>query len=133
MFSRTCEGRLAPTIAASAGQLQLNVMEPVIAFSLFLSINAMENAVNSLRAHCVEGIRANAERTRDMVLNSLGIVKLHLMAEDARWQASPVVWVASGDAEQVSAVEAYLSRAGSSASIQRSRNARAAKSLMRCE
>jgi aspartate ammonia-lyase len=64
------------TLAASAGQLQLNVMEPVIAFSLFLSINAMENAVNSLRAHCVEGIQANAERTRDMVLNSLGIVTL---------------------------------------------------------
>src|SRR6187401_392066 len=49
-------------------------MEPVIAFSLFLSINAMENAVNSLRVHCVDGITANAERTRDMVLNSLGIV-----------------------------------------------------------
>jgi aspartate ammonia-lyase len=64
------------TLAASAGQLQLNVMEPVIAFSLFLSINAMENAVNSLRTHCVEGITANAERTRDMVLNSLGIVTL---------------------------------------------------------
>jgi aspartate ammonia-lyase len=64
------------TLAASAGQLQLNVMEPVIAFSLFLSINAMENAVNSLRANCVEGITANAERTRDMVLNSLGIVTL---------------------------------------------------------
>ena len=36
----------------------------------------MERAVNSLRAHCVEGITANAERTRDMVLNSLGIVTL---------------------------------------------------------
>ncbi len=64
------------TLAASAGQLQLNVMEPVIAFSLFLSINAMENAVNSLRSNCVEGIKANAERTRDMVLNSLSIVTL---------------------------------------------------------
>ncbi|MGH8664663.1 MAG: aspartate ammonia-lyase, partial [Burkholderiales bacterium] len=64
------------TLAASAGQLQLNVMEPVIAFSLFLSINAMENAVNNLRANCIEGITANAERTRDMVLNSLGIVTL---------------------------------------------------------
>jgi aspartate ammonia-lyase len=64
------------TLAASAGQLQLNVMEPVIAFSLFLSINAMENAVDSLRVNCVEGMTANAERTRDMVLNSLGIVTL---------------------------------------------------------
>ena len=64
------------TLAASAGQLQLNVMEPVITFALFGSIAAMERAVNSLRAHCVEGITANHERTRDMVLNSLGVVTL---------------------------------------------------------
>ena len=64
------------TLAASAGQLQLNVMEPVITFALFASIATMERAVNSLRLHCVEGITANAERTRDMVLNSLGIVTL---------------------------------------------------------
>ncbi|MBV9890511.1 MAG: aspartate ammonia-lyase [Rhizobacter sp.] len=65
---------LTVTLAASAGQLQLNVMEPVITFALFTSISTMENAVNSLRAHCVVGITANEERTRDMVLNSLGIV-----------------------------------------------------------
>src|ERR1700754_4115532 len=64
------------TLAASAGQLQLNVMEPVISFALFASIATMERAVNSLRVHCVEGITANAERTREMVLNSLGIVTL---------------------------------------------------------
>ena len=64
------------TLAASAGQLQLNVMEPVIAYALFTSIRAMENAVNSLRENCIEGMTANAERTRDMVLNSLGIVTL---------------------------------------------------------
>jgi len=34
----------------------------------------MENAVNSLRTNCVVGITANDERTRDMVLNSLGII-----------------------------------------------------------
>jgi len=65
---------LTVTLAASAGQLQLNVMEPVITFALFSSISTMENAVNSLRENCVVGITANAERTRDMVLNSLGIV-----------------------------------------------------------
>src|SRR5512137_460105 len=65
---------LTVTLAASAGQLQLNVMEPVITFALFTSISTMENAVNSLRANCIDGITANAERTRDMVLNSLGIV-----------------------------------------------------------
>ena len=65
---------LTVTLAASAGQLQLNVMEPVITFALFTSISAMENAVDSLRKHCIDGITANAERSRDMVLNSLGIV-----------------------------------------------------------
>ncbi|CAG0931460.1 aspartate ammonia-lyase [Planctomycetaceae bacterium] len=65
---------LTVTLAASAGQLQLNVMEPVITYALFTSISTMENAVASLRVNCIDGITANAERTRDMVLNSLGIV-----------------------------------------------------------
>jgi aspartate ammonia-lyase len=67
---------LTVTLAASAGQLQLNVMEPVIAFGLFFSIFSMENAVNTLREKCVVGITANAERTRDMVMNSTSIVTL---------------------------------------------------------
>ena len=41
---------------------------------LFTSIATMEHAVDSLRIHCINGITANAERSRDMVLNSLGIV-----------------------------------------------------------
>jgi len=65
---------LTVTLAASAGQLQLNVMEPVITFALFTSIATMEHAVDSLRVNCIDGITANAERSRDMVLNSLGIV-----------------------------------------------------------
>ena len=62
------------TLAASAGQLQLNVMEPVISFALFFSIRTMERAVNSLRENCIVGITANEDHTRNMVLNSLGIV-----------------------------------------------------------
>jgi aspartate ammonia-lyase len=54
----------------------LNVMQPVITFALFTSLATMEHAVDSLRIHRVDGITANAERTRDMVLNSLGIVTL---------------------------------------------------------
>ena len=65
---------LTVTLAASAGQLQLNVMEPVLGFALFSSIKTMENAVVALREKCVLGITANEERTRDMVLGSLGIV-----------------------------------------------------------
>jgi len=67
---------LTVTLAASAGQLQLNVMEPVITFALFTSIQTMENAVDSLCVNCIRGITANVDRTRDMVLNSLGIVTL---------------------------------------------------------
>jgi aspartate ammonia-lyase len=65
---------LTVTLAASAGQLQLNVMEPVITFALFTSIATMQNAVESLREHCVDGITANADHSREMVLNSLGVV-----------------------------------------------------------
>jgi aspartate ammonia-lyase len=65
---------LTVTLAASAGQLQLNVMEPVITFALFTSIATMEHAVDSLRVNCIEGITANADLSRNMVLNSLGIV-----------------------------------------------------------
>ena len=65
---------LTVTLAASAGQLQLNVMEPVLGYALFSSIKTMENAVVALRDKCVIGITANQDRTRDMVLGSLGIV-----------------------------------------------------------
>jgi len=67
---------LTVTLAASAGQLQLNVMEPVITFALFFSIETLENAVRSLRVNCIDGIKANEEHARGMVLNSLGIVTL---------------------------------------------------------
>lgn len=65
---------LTVTMAAEAGQLQLNVMEPVISFALFSAISYMTNACSTLREKCVVGITANAERTRDMVMNSIGIV-----------------------------------------------------------
>ena len=65
---------LTVTLAASAGQLQLNVMEPVITFALFTSISTMENAVNSLNVNCIQGITANVEHMHSRVLNSLGII-----------------------------------------------------------
>ncbi|RFS20061.1 aspartate ammonia-lyase [Chitinophaga silvatica] len=65
---------LTVTMAAEAGQLQLNVMEPVIAFSLFNMLNYLTNACNTLREKCVDGITANEEACREMVMNSVGIV-----------------------------------------------------------
>ena len=60
--------------AAEAGQLQLNVMEPVIAQSVLESVTWLCNAIDTLRIKCIEGITVNAEHNYDTVLNSIGIV-----------------------------------------------------------
>ncbi|MBB6611536.1 aspartate ammonia-lyase [Pontibacter sp. Tf4] len=62
------------TMAAEAGQLQLNVMEPVIAFSLFTSLSYLQNASYTLAEKCIVGITANEEICKNMVMNSIGIV-----------------------------------------------------------
>ena len=62
------------TMAAEAGQLQLNVMEPVIAFDLFQMLEMLQRGCNVLEAKCVSGITANADHCRTMVMNSIGIV-----------------------------------------------------------
>ena len=60
--------------AAEAGQLQLNVMEPIIVESILESQTWLINVMNTLRTRCVEGITVNAEHCHDMVRNSIGIV-----------------------------------------------------------
>ncbi len=62
------------TMAAQAGQLQLNVMEPIIAYALFNSLTHLRNACRVFLTRCVEGITANREHLRQMVENSIGIV-----------------------------------------------------------
>jgi aspartate ammonia-lyase len=62
------------TMAAEAGQLELNVMEPVIAYNLFTSIDMLGRACRTLADRCVSGITANRERTRKMVEHSIGLV-----------------------------------------------------------
>ena len=55
---------LTITLAAEAGQLQLNVMEPVIAYNILHSLELLTNAVEVLRGKCVVGITANREACR---------------------------------------------------------------------
>ena len=62
------------TMAAQAGQLQLNVMEPIIAYALFNSLTHLRNACVTFASRCVTGITANREHLRRMVENSIGIV-----------------------------------------------------------
>jgi aspartate ammonia-lyase len=65
---------LTVTMAAEAGQLQLNVMEPVIAACVFEAQTMFINVIETLRVHCVEGITANADVCRRFVDYSIGTV-----------------------------------------------------------
>lgn len=65
---------LTVTLAAEAGQLQLNVMEPVIAQSILESIHMLKNGMQTLKYKCIDGITANVERCRAYVENSIGLV-----------------------------------------------------------
>ncbi len=65
---------LTVTLAAEAGQLELNVMEPVIAQSLFESIEMLKNGMTTLQERCVEGITANEDVCRRQVERSIGLV-----------------------------------------------------------
>jgi aspartate ammonia-lyase len=67
-------GDVTVTLAAEAGQLQLNVFEPIIAFRLLYGLDSMKQAFLVLRTRCVEGITANPDRMRWFVENSIGIV-----------------------------------------------------------
>jgi aspartate ammonia-lyase len=53
---------LVVTLAAEAGQLQLNAMEPVIVYNILQSMTLMTNAMKTLATRCVSGITANEER-----------------------------------------------------------------------
>jgi len=65
---------LTVTLAAEAGQLELNVMEPVIVQSLFESVEILERGMMTLRKRCIEGITANEDVLRRYVENSIGLV-----------------------------------------------------------
>lgn len=64
----------AVTMAAEAGQLELNAFEPVIFYNLFESVETIGKAANTFVHNCILGITANSDRTKNMVHNSYGIV-----------------------------------------------------------
>jgi aspartate ammonia-lyase len=67
-------GDVTVTMAAEAGQLQLNVFEPIIAYRLLRSIDSLRRACDVLRTRCIDGITANPDRMRRFVTESIGIV-----------------------------------------------------------
>jgi aspartate ammonia-lyase len=65
---------LTVTLASENAQLELNVMEPVLVYSLFESINLFINGFNTLRTLCIDGIKADVANCERQVKNSIGIV-----------------------------------------------------------
>lgn len=61
-------------LASEAGQLELNVMEPILVFNLLQSISIMNNAFHVFTEHCLKGIEANETRLKEYVEKSVGII-----------------------------------------------------------
>ena len=62
------------TMAAEAGQLELNFAEPVLYHKLFESLIALAGAVETFTENCVKGITANEARCRELVDGSVGVI-----------------------------------------------------------
>ncbi len=62
------------TLAAEAGQLELNAFEPVLFYRLFESIDTLKNGIDVFRSECIEGIVVDAAKCRSNVENSIGII-----------------------------------------------------------
>lgn len=65
---------LTVTMASEAGQLELNVMEPVLIYNLLQSLDILNNVCKVFTERCVKGITANVQRCRQMVEHSVGII-----------------------------------------------------------
>ncbi|MFE5323637.1 aspartate ammonia-lyase [Paenibacillus sp. NPDC056579] len=61
-------------LASEAGQLELNVMEPVLVFNLLQSLSIMNNVFHVFKVHCVDGIEANEQQCKEYVDRSIGII-----------------------------------------------------------
>lgn len=62
------------TLAAEAGQLELNAFEPVIFYKLFESLFTLANAIKTLKVNCIDGIKVNRERCEALLYSSVGTV-----------------------------------------------------------
>jgi len=61
-------------LAAQAGQLELNVMMPVVAYNLLHEIDILNNAIKAFNRFCLQGIQADEERCRSFAESSMSIV-----------------------------------------------------------
>ena len=92
------------TMAAEAGQLQLNAMEPLIVYNLLNNTRLLDKSIRMLDELCVQGITANDVRCAQHVENSIGIVTAlvpHIGYENASRIAGHALLSGSGVAELV--------------------------------
>jgi len=126
---------LSVAFASEAGQLELNVMEPIVIYKLFTSVRVLTRGLNILREKCVVGITANEERCREMVQNSIGVVTALLphigyknctaaaakALQDGRGVADIVVEMGFLDKEKVAEIMKPENMCGPSATAKRRR------------
>jgi fumarate hydratase class II len=62
------------TVAGSQGHFELNVYKPVLAYCMMHSIQLMSDVVRSFTENCIQGIRADEKRIRDLMERSLMLV-----------------------------------------------------------
>lgn len=94
------------TLAAEAGQLQLNAMEPLIIFNLLNNCRMLEKSIRMLDELCIRGITANKHRCAQHVENSIGIVTAlvpHIGYDNASRIAGKALLTGQGVAELVKA------------------------------
>lgn len=95
---------LAVTLAAEAGQLQLNAMEPLIIYNLLNSCRMLGEAIRMLDERCVQGITANEAQCASHVQSSIGIVTAlvpHIGYDNASRIAGQALLSGAGVAELV--------------------------------
>lgn len=94
------------TLAAEAGQLQLNAMEPLIIFNLLNNCRMLEKSIRMLDELCIQGITANKDRCAQHVEQSIGIVTAlvpHIGYDNASRIAGKALLTGQGVAELVKA------------------------------
>jgi aspartate ammonia-lyase len=94
-------------LAVQAGQLELNVMMPLIAFNLTFSLDLLNNSVRKFTESCIVGITANRERCRKYLEDSLGLVTV--LAPSIGYNAAAMV-AKESVATGISIKEIFLSQ-----------------------
>lgn len=99
---------LTVTLASSAGQLQLNAMEPVIVLNILQSMRMLSRGMEILKTRCVDGIEVDVERCRELLDQSLvlatplatvvGYTKAALLSKQALSERRPLRDVVESDA-----------------------------------